>query len=232
MESSPQNGLPSFSSAPSLLKESEKFNLNFLKKYIGLQASEFFFVDDEGEFVEELRRFLVLKVLAKDMDASILSPSAFIDKVCFLSLVPFFLFLFFSLFSFLFSLSLFLFSFFFFLFSFFFFLFSFFFFLFSFFFFLFSFFFFLFSFLFSLFSFPFSLSPFPFLFPLSLCPFLLTSTTSGMARIPPLPHRILFLLQSHPPPRYPLPPSHRPQPFRHVSFLYVWWWWWWWWWWW
>ena len=152
MESSPQNDSPSFSSASSLLDESVKFNLDFLKKYIGLQACEFFFVDDEGEFVEELRKFLVLKVLAKDLDASILSPSAFIDKVCFLSLVPLFLFFFsflFSLFSFLFSLFSFLFSLFSFLFS-------------------------LFSFLFSLFSFLFS--PFSFPSPLSL----LTSTTSQL----------------------------------------------------
>ena len=94
----------------------------------------------------------MLKVLAKDLDASILSPSAFIDKVCFLSLVPLFLF-FFSFFSFLFF---FLFSLFSFLFSLF---------LFS----LFSFLFSLFSFLFSLFPpplppSPFPLSPFPLLF--------------------------------------------------------------------
>ena len=57
------------------------FDMGFLKKYIALHSSEFFFVEDEDEYLKEVVKFLLLKAAVKDVDALILSPSGCIDKV-------------------------------------------------------------------------------------------------------------------------------------------------------
>ena len=52
-------------SDPTLLKRANSFDLGFLKKYITLQANEFLFVEDEGEFVEDSEEVFGVESIGK-----------------------------------------------------------------------------------------------------------------------------------------------------------------------